>query len=226
MNKTLKAFIQISLLILPWPLRRYFLGKIFGFTIHKSAKIGISIILAKKLLMEAHTYIGTFNICNAIDTLSMSANSIIGSFVYITGYPTNLQQHFTHIVNRRCELIIGSHSAITSRHFIDCTAGVYIGSFTTVAGIRSQLMTHSIDLRLNKQHAKEISIGDYCFIGTECVILGGAELPNYSILGAKSLLSKKVTEIYSLYGGVPAKFINKLDKKEFEYFSRTTGFVN
>ncbi len=97
----------------------------------------------------------------------------LGSLIYISGYPTSLSDHFNHIENRKCQLYIGRHSAITSRHFIDCTAGIKIGKYTTIAGIRTQILTHSIDLVKNRQDARPIEIGDYCFIGTNCVILPG-----------------------------------------------------
>ena len=35
--------------------------------------------------------------------------------------------------------------------------------------------------------AAPITIGDYCFVGTNCVLLGGSVLPSYSVLAAKSL---------------------------------------
>ena len=116
------------------------------------------------------------------------------------------------------------HSAITNRHIIDCTNAVHIGKFSTVAGFRSQILTHSIDLEACRQSSAPVTIGDYCFVGTDCVLLGGSSLPNYSILGAKSLLNTSQQQEYYLYAGVPAKPVKELDR-DFGYFSRTTGFV-
>ncbi len=116
------------------------------------------------------------------------------------------------------------HAGISSRHFIDCTARVRIGAFTTVAGFRSQLITHSIDLAAGRQSSEPIEIGEYCFLGTEAVVLGGSCLPHHSVLGAKSLLNKKWEMPFHLYGGVPAKPLKKLPE-EMEYFRRQEGFV-
>ena len=69
-----------------------------------------------------------------------------------------------------------------------------------------------------------IRIGDYCFVGTNSVILGGSNLPDYSVLGAKSLLNKKCEVPYSLYAGVPALTIKDLDKNA-KYFQRIDGFI-
>jgi acetyltransferase-like isoleucine patch superfamily enzyme len=226
MNKKVAIALQILFLIFPWTVRRLLLTKLFGFKIHRTARISLSIVLAKELVMSEYSKIGNFNICNSIDCLDLHPYASLGSFIYITGYPSGLKKHFSHIENRKCELIIGSHSAITSRHFIDCTAGVTVGNFTTVAGIRSQILTHSIDLEKNRQNANSVKIGSYCFIGTDCVFLIGSNLPDYSILGAKSLLNTHLSESYYLYGGVPARKIKKLSDVNLKYFQRTTGFVD
>lgn len=65
---------------------------------------------------------------------------------YITGYSVLNKSVFQSVANRRCELILEESAGITSRHYIDCNGGVYIGAFTTVAGIKSQILTHSINI--------------------------------------------------------------------------------
>jgi len=222
----IKILLQLFAFILPWKLRRHFLNIFWGYKIDPKAKIGFSIILAKQLIMDSYSEIGNFTICKPIDLLHICNYGILGNFVTITGYPTNLKDHYAHITNRKCTLIIGDHSAITNRHYIDCTAGVNIGNFTTIAGIRSQILTHSIDLLLNRQNAIPIEIGHYCFVGTDCVLLPGAKLPDFSILSAKSLLNKHLEETDCLYGGVPVIKIKNLQRNEIEYFNRIVGFVN
>jgi hypothetical protein len=49
-------------------------------------------------------------------------------------------------------------------------------------------------------------------------------LPDFCILGAKSLLNKDFTETYQLYGGVPARPIKSLSR-DCKYFQRTEGLV-
>src|SRR4029077_7348048 len=99
---------------------------------------------------------------------------------------------------------------------------VAIGAFTTLAGYRSQVLTHSIDLVDSRQDARPITIGSYCFVGTNCVILGGSCLPDFSVLSAMSLLNHKMTERFCLYGGVPARAIKGLPDT-LGYFKRTSG---
>jgi acetyltransferase-like isoleucine patch superfamily enzyme len=78
---------------------------------------------------------------------------------------------------------------------------------------------------MNLQDSSPIIIGDFCFVGTNVVVLGGAVLPSYSVLGAKSLLNKEIQNQYYLYGGVPAIPIKPINQSAL-YFKRTSGFVN
>jgi acetyltransferase-like isoleucine patch superfamily enzyme len=99
-----------------------------------------------------------------------------------------------------------------------------VGRFTTIAGNHSQFLTHSIDIVAGRQNSEPIEIGDYCFVSTRCVILGGGRLPSQSVLAAGAVLTKAFDASFSLYGGVPARCIKELPK-EARYFHRVTGFV-
>ena len=219
--RTLLCFLS---LLLPWSLRRALLEKQFGYSIHPSSRIGFAWILPRQLIMEEGSRIGPLTFCKNIDLLHLGAHATIGQLNWITGFPSGPGRHFAHQPDRRPELIVETHAAITSRHFIDCTARIRIGAFATVGGFRSQLITHSIDFARSRQTAKPIDIGEYCFTGTNSVLLGGSTLPHHSILGAQSLLNKKWDEAYRLYAGVPAKPVKELSP-DMGYFSRTEGFV-
>jgi acetyltransferase-like isoleucine patch superfamily enzyme len=122
-------------------------------------------------------------------------------------------------------LVIERHAAITHRHLIDCTDRVVVGEFSIVAGWRSQILTHAIDIRLSRQSAASVSIGRYCFVGTGVIILKGARRPDYSVLSAGSVLANAMADTSMLYSGVPAVAVTPLDR-ELGYFQRTRGFVN
>ena len=220
----MNIFLMLLSQLLPWQLRRSFLEKQFGYQIHPTARIGFSWILPNRLIMEEGSRIGSATVCKNIDLLHLKAHAIIGRANWITGFPLGPSPHFAHQTDRRPELIVGEHAAITNRHLLDCTNSVTIGRFTTFAGFHSQIITHSIDIEENRQSSKSVSIGDYCFIGTNCVLLGGSALPDFCVLAAKSLLNKSFTETYQLYGGVPARPIKSLSR-DHKYFQRTEGFV-
>ena len=220
----MKKILMLVSFLLPWGLRRSFLEKQFGYTIHPSCRIGLSWINPTRLIMEEGTRIDHLTLCKGLDLLHLKAHSMVGRGNWITGFPLGPSRHFAEETDRKPQLIVGEHSAITHRHFIDCTNSITIGKFSTVAGLQSQIMTHSIDIERNRQMSQPVRIGDYCFVGTNCVVLGGSVLPDFCVVGAKSLVNKAFTESYQLYGGVPARPIEKLSP-ECKYFQRTEGFV-
>ena len=219
-----RILFSIATTCLPWPLRRWALTKFFGYKIHRTARLGFCLLLAKDIIMEEHTSIGHLTVCIHLDLVHLKPHASIGRGNWITGYPSEGPDFFSHQPSRRAELMLGTHSAITHRHLIDCSARVMIGKYTTFAGFRSQLLSHTIDVAENRQTAEPVSIGDYCFVGTDCVILGGSSLPDFSVLAAKSLLNHEHEERHTLYGGVPARALRVLDK-DYKYFSRATGYV-
>jgi acetyltransferase-like isoleucine patch superfamily enzyme len=219
--KTILYFLAIWL---PWPLRRLVLTTVFGYKLDPKSRIGFSWIMPEQLVMDRDSSIGALTVCRGIKLLHLKQSAYIGRGNWITGFPSGEHKHFAHQPDRRPELVVGEHSAITNRHILDCTNSVTIGAFTTFGGFRSQILTHSIDLRDCRQSSAPISIGDYSFIGTDCVLLGGSSLPHHSVLGAKSLLNKPYTEPFWLYGGAPARPIEKVPP-DARYFKREVGFV-
>ncbi len=220
----MKTILMLLSFLLPWQLRRSLLEKQFGFQIHPTARIGLAWVFPDRLIMEEGSSIGTATVCKNIDLLHLKAHALIGRANWITGFPLGGSGFFAHQTDRRPELIVGEHSAITNRHLLDCTNSVTIGRFTTFAGFHSQIISHSIDLEQNRQSSEPVRVGDYCFVGTNCVLLGGSALPDFCVLGAKSLLNKSFTDTYQLYAGVPARPVKALSR-DYKYFQRTEGFV-
>ncbi|WDF54457.1 acyltransferase [Mucilaginibacter sp. KACC 22063] len=218
--------LKLLSVILPWPLRRKALQSWFGYQIHPTAKLGINWVFPRKLVMHAGSRIDHFTTAIHLDYIELGENAKIGRSNWITGFSTHGQsKHFQHQTDRKAELVMGDNSAIIKNHHIDCTSAIHIGRFSTVAGYNSQLLTHSIDVFENRQDSAPITIGEYSFVGTNVVILGGANLPAYSVLGAKSLLNSAQTETWMLYGGVPAKPLKAIPSTA-KYFTRTIGYVN
>jgi serine acetyltransferase len=217
--------LKILICLLPWPLRRKALNRWFGYEIHPNARIGLAWIFPRKLVMKAGSHIDHFTVAIHLDRVEMGEKSTIGRGNWITGFPTNSSsEHFQHRTDRKPELQLGESAAITKYHHLDCTHRIEIGRFSTIAGYRSQFLTHSINILDNRQDCEPIHIGAYTFVGTNVVVLGGSHLPDYSVLGAKSLLNKAYSEENMLYGGVPAKAISPIPKTA-KYFTRQSGFV-
>lgn len=220
----MRNLLRLLLVLLPWKLKRALLQRLMGYQLDPAARIGLAWVYPRHLIMKAGTSIGHLTVVRDLDLLEMGEHASIGRLNWISAYPLGRPPHFMHLAQRAPELILGAHSAITNRHIVDCTERVRIGRFATFAGFRSQILTHSIDLQACRQHALPVEIGDYCFIGTACTLLGGAVLPHHSVLGANSLLGKHLEQPYMLYGGVPAAAVKPMPQ-ETAYFQRTAGFV-
>ncbi len=220
MRNMWRAFV----VLLPWFLRRWVLVTFYGYKIHPTARIGWSWIFPRELEMGEDARIGHLNVAIHLQRVQLGAHALIERSNWITGFPAGDARHFAHRADREPVLVMGEHSALTKGHHLDCTDRIEIGAFTIVAGYRSQLLTHSIDLEKNRQDAAPIRIGAYCFVGTNVVILGGAQLPDRSVLGAKALLNSAFTEPGWLYAGVPAHAVQALPA-DAAYFRRADGFV-
>ena len=207
----------------PWALRRVLLNLWPGVSLSHSSKIGWSIVLARRIVLRHHAAITSLTFVNDIDSLMMEAYSKIGRSNWITG--ANSSSKMFSSSSRKCELVLGEHARVTSKHHIDCTAGVHIGAFTTIAGLGTQILTHSIDIVSSTQTCKSTSIGTYCFVGTSSILLMGSALPDYCVLGAGSVLNKEYTSSHCLYAGNPARSIHNFEHGDYKYFSRKTGHV-
>lgn len=175
--------------------------------------------------MKEGARIGHLNIAIHLDGMKLGKKASIARGNWITGFPSNTtSKHFAHQAERTSLFIIGDSAAITKNHHFDCTNIIEIGAYTTVAGYQSQFLTHSINVMENRQDSAPIKIGEYAFVGTNVVLLGGAELPARCVLGAKSLLNKAYTDEWMLYGGVPAKAIQAIPPTA-KYFTRAEGYV-
>lgn len=70
--------------------------------------------------------------------------------------------------------------------------------------------SHSIikgDKRINL--AKNINISNHVWIGMQCLILKGANIPMGCIIGARSIISSSEMQANCIYAGTPAKVVKK-----------------
>jgi acetyltransferase-like isoleucine patch superfamily enzyme len=220
----MKRLLSVFVVCLPWPLKRWLLRTLWRYEIHATAHIGLAWVFPEHLSMRPHSRIGHLTVCKGMKLLRLEEYALIGRGNWISGFPKVASRHFAHQPDREPGLTIGRHAAITNRHLIDCTATVTVGAFATMAGFGSQILTHTIDLEHNCQTSAPVRIGAYSFVGTNCVILGGSVLPDYSVLGAKALLNQALDQPYQLYAGVPARSVKQLSP-DWKYFQRTEGFV-
>jgi hypothetical protein len=214
--------VQVALMLLPWSIRRVALKILMGYDIHPRARIGRSIIISRKLIMNEESRIGDLTFASGLERITMEAYSKIGKLNWISGLRLGHPRYFKDFPERRSELHLEQHAIIVGRNLIDCTDKVTIGQFALIAGNRGQILTHAIDLRTANQSCAPVTVGKYCMVGTGCILLKGAKLPDFSVLGAGSVLHKNYTKGHKLYSGVPAAPVKDMDP-ELTFFARTKG---
>jgi len=221
----MKVILAAIIAILPRKLKPFFYKVLLGYSIHPTASIGVSLIVVENCRIDENARIGSFNVVKDLSDFRVGENSIIGSFNWISGFPLSRDDYFIDSFDRIPALMVGRHSAITSRHIIDCTDSVTIGDFSTVGGFRSQILTHAINFERNIQTAAPVMIGSYSFLSTCCVVLKGTVIGDYVVVGANSTARGVLHSPYSLYVGAPAKRTGEFPS-DAGYFLRKNGVVN
>lgn len=221
----MKKLLLILIIPLPQPVKRWIYRKVFGWAVADSAYVGLSFVYVLHAQLGPHAKIGNFNIIRHLHRLELGEGAEIGSRNYITAAPFSSSKAFCRSEHRDPALILGPYASVTGRHFFDCNDRIEIGGFSIVAGRESCFYTHGIDVQTNRQTVAPISIGSYCMIGARCMFVKGAVLPDCSVLGAQSLLHKKMNDPYTLYSGNPARSVKRFDE-EAAFFRRQAGFVD
>lgn len=151
----------------------------------------------------------------------------------IVGKGTRLKNVFFNIKRSGITLSVGEHCDFY-RTYISGGAGVSIGSFTTIRGIginaiegaritigQDCMFSDEIVIMSGDGHgiyplegterinsAREVVIGDHCWIGKRVVILKGSKIGSGSVVGFSSVVTAEIPD-NSVAVGIPAKTIKK-----------------
>jgi acetyltransferase-like isoleucine patch superfamily enzyme len=215
-----RGLIQLAAFPLPWAMRRRILSALLGFDIDPNATIGYSLIFAQKVSLQEGASIASFNLVSPIGLLKLGPFARLGPGNRIVGRQET--QDYGSEDGRTSALIMEEHSAITRKHIVDCSNTVHVGRFALIAGYHSQILTHSPDFELGIQRTEPISIGEFVFVGTNAIILPGANLAARCFLSAGSVLIRPWEEEYSLLSGNPARNVRSLNP-EIAFFNREVG---
>jgi len=206
--------------LLPASRMKNWMLRFAGYSISAGAEIGPVVIWkVADFSAAAGSRIGAFNVFRDLNRVVVGSRATVGSWNWISAAVPFLSH-----LGATGELVLGEDSAITSRHYIDCSGGVEVGRFSIVAGQRSTILTHGIDFTTARQTSEQVKFGDYSFVSTNCTVLKGATLPSKSILAAGAVLSRagQDNDRPGLWGGVPARWIKSVDG---HYFERETAYV-
>lgn len=99
----------------------------------------------------------------------------------------------------------------SSCHFQD-QGGITIGDEVFIGhNVVLATATHDLDPRMNRKlYYKPINIKNNVWIGSNSTILQGVTIGEWSVVAAGAVVTKDV-EPYTVVGGIPAKFIKKVD---------------
>jgi acetyltransferase-like isoleucine patch superfamily enzyme len=106
--------------------------------------------------------------------------------------------------------------------YINASAGISIGDYTNI-GPHVGIISANHDLVNNDAHVDDapISIGRYCWLGMNAVVLPGVVLADFTIVGAGAIVTKSFQEGYCVIAGNPARIIKYLNKEECDAFAKT-----
>lgn len=208
--------------LFPWRIRRVLFTRCLGYELDASAYIGRSLVVVDSLSMGAGSFIEGFSVIRGCERIIMESDSRIGPFTFVnavgrgSGYFSGQE--------RRLELTLRSGAAVSGGHVIDCCDRVELGEFSTFAGFGSQILTHSLDLRANRQVCSPVVVGDRAFIGSSVVVLAGSRIASRTVIAAGAVVVGALTDESTLYGGVPARPLRALDP-DMKYFTRAHPHV-
>jgi len=114
---------------------------------------------------------------------------------------------------------VGTNPGFNSGCYIQGSGKLYFGDYTTV-GQNTGILSGGHDIYDHRiLFGKETRIGNYCWIGMNCMILPGVTLGDLTIVAAGSVVTKSFPEGYCVIGGNPAKVIKTLEPEKLVHIN-------
>jgi len=174
--------------------------------LEKNVTLYNNVVLGEKTYLKRNVIIGN-NV--KLNNIEIGENTQVDSGVICTGFGEG-------------KIIIGKESYIGINNVLDWSDSISIGNYVHIAGPSTGLWTHSsagqcfVGLKLSDKNKKyrptaPTTIEDNVYIGGNCTVYPGVIIGHHSIIAPNSAVTKNV-QPYTMVGGVPAKFIKKLEK--------------
>lgn len=160
--------------------------------------------------------IGPFNVFRDLARLELGEDTRMGQWNWISA-----SLHM-RLKGSPGTFALGPQSALTSRHYVDCTGGVRVGAYTTIAGERSTFLTHGISWVNSDQTSRGIEIGDFCLLSSNVQVAPGASVGDRIVVGMGATIAGDLSEP-GLYVQPRAALV----KRDLvgQYFERQKGHV-
>jgi acetyltransferase-like isoleucine patch superfamily enzyme len=167
-----------------------------GWAIGDGVRIGQSLFFrVGHVDIGSGAYIGSCNVIKDLAALRLEEHAEICHWNWVTA------ARQLGAAGAACLLHLGPHSNITSRHYIDCTGGLRVGTASAIGGVRSTLLTHGISsaawpariLRKSDTHTfKPIEIGDYCLISSNVQVSPGTVVGSRIVVGMGATIAGRL----------------------------------
>jgi acetyltransferase-like isoleucine patch superfamily enzyme len=204
---------------------------LFGYRIAKSARVGLALLDAELVVLEEGSRIGHLSAVLRVGELRLAKHAHVGLLNLIRGgervsigrYATIMRFNVLNAIpDHDCtsspisEIELGDGSIVVSGHRIDFTDKVTIGRNVILGGRNSSIWTH------NRQSTAPVTIGDFCYMGSEVRLAPGAALASECILALGSVLAGRIEQPRSLVAGVPARVARRLREDDLVLIHRKT----
>jgi acetyltransferase-like isoleucine patch superfamily enzyme len=189
-----------------------------GWVVGRDVSVGPCLIIRTDCVRIGDgAHIGPFNIFRGLAKFELGDGVRIGQWNWISA---SLHMRMFGGPGR---FELGSQSALTSRHYIDCTGGIKVGAFTTIAGERSTFLTHGISWVSSDQTFRPIEIGDFCLLSSNVQVAPGAVVGDRVVIGMGATVAGEL-----LTPGLYVQPRATLVKRDLpgQYFEREHGHVD
>jgi acetyltransferase-like isoleucine patch superfamily enzyme len=224
----LRLLLAICMVVLPSRMKASLGRRLLGWEIDPTAYIGHSVILVRHLSMGPGSSIGPLNVIRDLEELRLAEGASIAARNWVTGFPRSADpatDPFPHSPNRRPSLILGTRAMITMAHEIDCADRVEIGAYSSLAGFRCTILTHSLNLVRDRFVTGAVEIGPHAAVMSGSTLLSGTRVPARSIVSAGSVVNTPLTEELTFYSGNPAEAVRVLPET-LAFFHRGGAVVD
>ena len=209
------AFAYVFALV-PMSLKRIIAKHVYKWDIHPLAYIGPSVLTVTYVSMGPGASIGGRNVITNLNELRLGEGATIGSGNMIKGWWDHPTQT---LPERNPSVYMAEHSQIASYHYIDCVDSLELGRYAAVAGFRSTVLTHTIDLGRDRYVAGSVVLSDHAVAMSGCLLSAGTHIPARSVVAAGSVVTGKLTTEQTFYRGNPAEPVRQLPER-LAFFQR------